>query len=143
MSLEAPRASLGEGGEHHLGVALGTKDVTESLQLGAELEVVVDFAVVRQPIAVAVDHRLRRRRAQFDDRQALMSEGDLPRGRFGRANHRVAFEAHQANAVWPAVRNPISHRARERQRSTEIFPLEQGDYPTHAKLVSAPANPSP
>ena len=63
-ALEASRPPLGKRREHHLGVALGAKGVTESLQLGTELEIIIDLAIVREPVAVAVDHRLRRRRAQ-------------------------------------------------------------------------------
>jgi len=104
---------LGKSREQHLGVTLGPKVVTELLQLGAEFKIIVDLAVVREPIAVTTDHRLGGGLAQIYDRQASMSERDLPRCRFRRLNYPVSVKARYASTVWPAVRNLISHRARE------------------------------
>src|SRR5207244_3589814 len=64
----APR---GPRREDHLGVAAGPERPTQSLQLLAQLEVVVNLAVEDEPVPPArVAHRLVAGRREIEDRQA-------------------------------------------------------------------------
>ena len=71
-------------------------------QLGAELEVIVDLAIIGDDGRARRHHRLLRRIAQIDDRQATMREPDRTRRRNP-----------GAVSVWAAVGDEaIEHRER-------------------------------
>jgi hypothetical protein len=62
--------------EQDLGVGAGPEDVAARDELVAQLAIVVDLAVVGQPIAmVRAGHRLVAIRAEIDDRQPAMAQG--------------------------------------------------------------------
>ena len=83
--------------DEDLGIAAAAEDMSARDELRAQIEVVVDLAVERDPDgAVLVAHRLRAGRGEIDDGQAAMTEGD------------GAVDVH-AGAVGSAVRNDLRH----------------------------------
>ena len=74
---QASRPILLEGMDDDLGVAPGGEPVSVCLQLGAQLEEIVDLAVERHPDrAVLVAHRLPAA-GQVDDAEPALAEGDV------------------------------------------------------------------
>ena len=77
-----PRPHSSKDLGHHLGVGLGGELVSERLQLGAQLAVVVDLAVVDQPAASsAAGERLVTVLRQIDDGQPVVAEHPARAGR--------------------------------------------------------------
>ena len=72
-------APLLVGAQDDLGVAVGAEDVAEPAQLVAELDVVVDLAVVDQrQSAVVAAHGHVAERAEVENAQALAGQGARP-----------------------------------------------------------------
>ena len=93
--------------EEDLGVAVGAEREAVAPELLSQLAVVVDLAVVRDPVApVAVLHGLRAAFRRVDDRQPPMSQGRM-RPAAARA------EGARALAVRPAVGERLGHRTDE------------------------------
>ena len=77
----ALRAPLRIGGEDDLAVGVGDKTVAEAAQLLAQLEIVVDLAVIGQPVApFGIGHRLPGPFGEVEDGEPTMAE---PKPRFG------------------------------------------------------------
>src|SRR5690606_27920665 len=100
--------------EQHLGVTVREEPVTSSFELLAELDVVVDRAVVddHQP-QLGVDHRLPRLGAQVDDAEAPMSESDVIVGdrsvRVGTASeHALGHDVHRTKVGFFAVETQLT-----------------------------------
>ena len=110
---------LGVGVEEDLGVRTGVKYVTGGLELGAELAVVVDLAVVDDPVAVVGRaHRLVAGRREVQDGEAAMAERDADRSLYGRriACRRRVGERRRQDAlggVGPAEEHGLSVVAEE------------------------------
>ena len=80
------------GGKQHFGVGVGPERVAERFELATQLDVVEDFAVVKQlERTVGARERLAPAVGQIDDREARVTERD-------------AFGGHElAHTVGPAM----------------------------------------
>src|SRR5207245_8644768 len=106
----------------------GAEDAPRSLELLAQLEVVVDLAVdddVQAPVRRG--HGLRGRGGQIDDAQATMSQ-----------HHRIAargrLAAPQSLAVRPAMAQLVQHRAHQAPGAVEISSYDAG-YAAHGSVA--------
>src|SRR5581483_3926285 len=109
-ALDARLAPLEVRGVQHLGVALAAEAMTFRLQLGAQLDVVVDLAVEHE-LAAAVRgwERLEAGVGEVDDRESKVAEA-----------HTVVGE--DAAPVGAAMLDPVEHRvdARPVRRPVEV-----------------------
>ena len=105
-AFHARRTPLPVGGEDDLGVALAAEGVAPGRQLGLQLAVVVDLAVVGDgERAVGGAHRLRAAGAEVDDRQSAMAEAHR-----AVAVHAVAVRAAMGDEVAHRLHRPGRHR---------------------------------
>jgi hypothetical protein len=85
-ALDAGGPPLAIGVQDHLGVGARVEDVAELLQVGHQLDVVVDLPVVGDPIPLrAVVHRLTAALGEVDDREPAVHEAAGDGVRDGRA----------------------------------------------------------
>ena len=115
--VERRLAPLRVGSQQHLGIGVGAETVPGRLKLVAQLEVVVDLAVVDDPVAaVGVGHRLLRRVGEVDDAEPTMAE----RNRAGNA-----VEDAPPRPVRPAMRDHVdmARVGREAQRKPDAAHL--------------------
>ena len=88
--VQAVPPPLGVGVEEHLGVGAGVKGMAGGLELGAQLAVVVDLAVVDDPVAaVGRAHRLVAGRREVEDGEPAVAERDADRSCTGGASRAV------------------------------------------------------
>ena len=94
------------GGEDDLAVGVGDETVAEATQLLAQLEIVVDLAVIGQPVApLGIGHRLAGPFGEVEDGEPTMAE---PKPRFG--------EMLDAEAVRPTMGKTVGERGKHRLR---------------------------
>ena len=94
-ALESGFAPFGQSREQNLRVRTGTKPMPERSKLVAQLEMVINFAIVDDPIAVlCVPHRLLRRVGQVDYAEPPVPERD---------GSRNAVEHPPAGPIRPAM----------------------------------------
>ena len=126
----------------HFGVAFGAKRVAERFQFLAQLEVVVDFAVERQPQLLARHcHWLVTGRREIEDRQAAVSERDVGRKRRGFVNLRVDNVGGCIRAVAQAVLAAGAVQQQETLAVRPAVPHQVGGFQEAARVHRLPVTP--
>ena len=124
-AIETPDAN---GGEQHLGVGLAPELVAGLLQLGSQVAVVVDLAVVRHREAAAGGHHgLVPERGQVDDGEASRCQ-----------RHARAGVGPRASVVRPAPVQGVRHVERDRLEVGGRGPaghVEQAGDATHCRVI--------
>ena len=112
------------GGEDDLAVRAGDETVAEAAQLLAQLDVVVNFAVVGQPVtSLGIGHRLPGSFGEIDDSQPTMAE---PKPRPGKMFDAEAIRSAMGKTVGELRKDCCS------QISRGIRPIP--DYAAHGAL---------
>ena len=169
-ALEAARTPAPVGGEDHLGVAGAREPIPQRLELGAQLDVVVDLTVVRDPGAgLGPAHRLVAGRREVDDRKPSMREPDrevgvpsqlsvrsvrgvreAAREHFGggrgpaqgAGDPRARVDQDQAFVVRAAMAQQIRHALESPEIDAPRDPVQARDA-AHGRLVTLRSRPPP
>src|SRR5262249_50565168 len=119
--IDALFAPVGISSQQDLGIRRCVKHVSKRLKLGAQLKIVIDFPVVRNPDRMLpVAHRLGSIVSQIDDGQSSVSQPDIS-----------AYP--QTSAVWTTVRDQIREPSNHVGISRSNL-IQKAKYSAHARL---------